>query len=251
MRRFAWTPGVRMAAAAVSAVVAMTLTIFHTRAASRKLSEGLEVERVWRIKRYTEAGRVLAPGLLESALIPRAYLPPGALPADEPLEGADGRARFRLRTDMSKGEVVARPRLDDASSRPGAAWLLPEGFVGAGVRLPIERAAGGLVRPGDSVDVIYLDGAAPPSRVARLLQNVPVLAVQGEWGDGGDSRAPAARPVDEPHIITLMLTPRDAGRLSLADARGIVSLVLAAPGRGRGPSFVIQYAELFSPDPDR
>lgn len=87
---------------------------------------------------------------------------------------------------------------------------------------------GGLLRPGDHVDV-FLTAAADPSRRARatvpLLQNALVLAVGGDTGDADAAHAPSVADTR----VTLGVGLSQAQALALAQDRGRLTLALRNP----------------------
>jgi Flp pilus assembly protein CpaB len=68
------------------------------------------------------------------------------------------------------------------------------------------------------VDIQVLQPAPGGLRLQRVLENVEVL------NTGGGEHARSGRPV-----VTLLVTPRDADRLSLADASLSLRLILRNP----------------------
>jgi len=123
-------------------------------------------------------------------------------------------------------------------------YIVPEGMRAVGVNTKQVINAGGLVLPGDYVDVIFVAGVRtdlpPPLDLAHIsqtvLQNLEVLAVQQTieevvpegTGDGDDAadgdgevsqRVAVDRPDAEPEAITVTLavTPQQAEVLAMAD----------------------------------
>jgi len=158
-------------------------------------------------------------------------------------------ARFPITTDeqilenrLASGGITV-PQGDNVP----LTYIVPEGMRAVAVNTKQVINAGGLVLPGDYVDVIFVaevkTDLSPPldrSHIAQtVLQNLEVLAVQqtvedvvpegtgdGDGaadGDGADGevaqRVAVARPDPEPEAITVTLavTPVQAQTLAMAD----------------------------------
>lgn len=90
------------------------------------------------------------------------------------------------------GEEVRATASDDPSRRAMA------------IRVRGEAVAGGLVLPGDAVDLVFAEGQGREMRAVTLLRNVRVLGV----AEGG--------------LITVEVTPKDGQALALAQEAGIL-----------------------------
>jgi pilus assembly protein CpaB len=89
---------------------------------------------------------------------------------------------------------------------------------------------GNLIQPGDRVDVlVYLksnfNGGTQQAGTTTILQDIKVFAVNDQWrpGDSGDGE-----PIPVKNV-TLLLTPEQVEKLTLASELGKVSLVLRSP----------------------
>lgn len=166
-------------------------------------------------------------------------------------------------TDILKGQQLSRAHVAAATDDERADQLtfkVPEGHRGVGVSVDKVSTFGGLIVPGDRVDVVVTyeerESNAPDAqkykRVSTVLQNVLVLAreqtdvqrvnpITGdtETEDGAvvetdsvtSSEAFEQRPEDfNPDgslgVVTLALTPGDVQQLVMAMSLGEVTLVL-------------------------
>jgi pilus assembly protein CpaB len=96
-----------------------------------------------------------------------------------------------------------------------------------GVAVPFALAFGGLLRPGDRVDVL-LTVQNPTSQLHQTVafeQNVLVLAVDNDLGVEGGRPRSASRG----SLATLAVTPEQGQRLTLAQREGYLSLLLRNP----------------------
>jgi pilus assembly protein CpaB len=152
--------------------------------------------------------------------------------------------------DILPGEQVTFSKLGfpGAGSNEAAANSLaiktPTGKRAVTITIDPLSAAGGMVKPGDYVDVI---GNFPvPQQVqgkmvaqlatVTLFQNVLVLAVGGQFSTpasaassrGGRGEAPVAAPVapQAAQTITFALPPKEAELLLFASEQGILKLIL-------------------------
>lgn len=90
-------------------------------------------------------------------------------------------------------------------------------------------ALGGLVEPGDRVDVILTFTTVDQGRATQtILQNVPVGAVGTRYSDvlAEDNRSGPKKAND----VTLLVTPEDSEYLVYALQRGEIALALRASG---------------------
>ena len=134
------------------------------------------------------------------------------------------------------------------------AYIVPEGKRAMAIKVEQVVSAGGLVVPGDYVDIIMVanikSDLPPPLDETKLsmtiLQNVEVLAVDQEVeevvpeGSSADGTAPAdgdgtvsqralidrADPNPEATTVTLSVTPTEAQILAMADEKATLRLAL-------------------------
>jgi Flp pilus assembly protein CpaB len=165
-------------------------------------------------------------------------------------------------TEILKGQQLSRAHIAAATDDERADQLtfkLPDGHRGIGVAVDKVSTFGGLIVPGDRVDVVVTyeekdsnaDNAQKYKRISTVLQNVLVVAreqtdiqrvnpLPGDTTDDADDGAGAGvinsddfeqRPEDfDPDggvsVVTLALVPADIQRLVLADSLGEVTLTL-------------------------
>lgn len=113
--------------------------------------------------------------------------------------------------------------------------LVTDGMRAVSVRTDTNSAFGGLIRPGDRVDLLFHLGAttitADERMTLSILQNMLVLAVDADMGDSlaGDSNARNSRASSYVNQIVLSATPEQAQLIAYAQERGRLSLVLRNP----------------------
>lgn len=173
-----------------------------------------------------ERQQVVATGRIEAGSIVSANsvrLTPW--PADAPVPGGFERVEDVIGRGVTMPILPNEPVTESKLAIPGAglglATMIPEGMLAMAVRVNDVTGVSGFVLPGSRVDVIATgspDNAGPMSRI--VLSNVQVIAI-----------GPATAPPDEqntmpPTVATLLVTPEDSERLTLAQNQGNIMLAL-------------------------
>jgi pilus assembly protein CpaB len=155
---------------------------------------------------------------------PKDKVPRGALANLEEIEGRRPRTAIIEGEPLLEGKLLAPGQVADPIS------AIPKGMRLKTISVDAEKSVGGLLRPGDRVDVqlfvkkdqrINIETAK--SKI--ILQNIRVFAVDQtvqRSPDGADERTIAK-------TVSLMLTPEQASKLTLAEQIGEVSLIPRNP----------------------
>lgn len=167
-----------------------------------------------------QEGQVLSPVEFRSLALPASDVPPGALTAPAQLNGPIARQTLWAGEPVVPGMLYASPA---AAALQNA---LPDGMRAMDVSVGSAAGVGGILAPGDRVDVLALLTGSPP-RVTVLLANIPVLAVLG--GSAGSAAATGAASPGSYTSVLLEVSPRQADALALAQTEGPVTLVLRNP----------------------
>ena len=126
---------------------------------------------------------------------------------------------------ISKGEFILPNRLAQENAGSGLPALIPNGMRAVPVRVNEVVSVAGFVTPGTRVDVLLTGtpNGTGDQETTTVLQNVTVLASGHtlERNSNGDAQNTA--------VITLLVTPDDAQRLTLAAAQGRIQLTLRNP----------------------
>src|SRR5581483_5935064 len=151
--------------------------------------------------------------------IPAADLPPGA-----PRRKADVVGHGVI-IPISKGEFILPNRLAGENAGSGLPALIPPGMRAVSVRVNEVVSVAGFVTPGTRVDVLLTGtpGASGDQQTTTVLQNVLVLA------SGHTLERSASGEAQNTAVITLLVTPDDAQRLTLASSEGHIQLALRNP----------------------
>ncbi|MEM7728866.1 MAG: Flp pilus assembly protein CpaB [Pseudomonadota bacterium] len=151
--------------------------------------------------------------------------PEAEVPVMEALVGA------LAREPLVPGDPLVMSRLIRAGDAGIMAALLKPGMRAVTVRISVDTASGGFIQPGDKVDIILQETIQPDaafggSGLAQIVantvfENVTVLAIDQSFANSLDGSA--AIPGS---TATLELSPEDAERITVAQVRGDLSLVL-------------------------
>jgi pilus assembly protein CpaB len=151
--------------------------------------------------------------------IPATDLPPGA-----PRKKADVIGHGVI-MPIAKGEFILPNRLAPENAGAGLPSLIPPGMRAVSVRVNDVASVSGFVTPGTRVDVLVTAstiGSGEP-QTTTVLQNVQVLA------SGHTLERSSSGEAQNTAVITLLVTPEDAQRLTLATNEGRIQLALRNP----------------------
>jgi Flp pilus assembly protein CpaB len=126
---------------------------------------------------------------------------------------------------MSKGDFILLTRLAGENAGAGLPALIPPGMRAVSVRVNEIVSVAGFVTAGTRVDVL-MTGAPSGSgeqQTTTVLQNVAVLA------SGHTLERTSSGEAQNTAVITLLVTPDDAQRLTLASTEGHIQLALRNP----------------------
>ena len=150
--------------------------------------------------------------------------PPGALPAGTYVKRSQVLGRGVI-LPISRGEFILPNKLAPENAGAGLPSLIPPGMRAVSVRVNEVVSVAGFVGPGTRVDVL-LTGTptgSTESQTTTVLQNVAVIA-SGHTLE----RSPSGDAQNTP-VITLLTSPEDAERITLASSEGKIQLVLRNP----------------------
>jgi pilus assembly protein CpaB len=209
--------------AAVATVAAMWGWLTHEetqRRAQQKMTTVLVA------KKYIPGGKTLDEALLQETLVPAAYAQPSAIQSKSELLDENGRPHFRARIGLLKGEQITTSKLHDDKSAAGLAWVLSPGQTAFSLRLPVEKAVGGLIQPGDWVHVINVTEKS----AQMLFSPVRVIALQDRIIDAAPTeKATIESSTNDTILVTIGVTPAQATAMAWAVERGRIALALTAP----------------------
>jgi pilus assembly protein CpaB len=160
----------------------------------------------------------------------------GVVPDDELYGSA-------LRTDVAEGQPIGTPMVVRPGDRAFLASVLTPGMRAVSINLATGSSVGGLVQPGDRVDILLLQAfaqepALSPRRAASetILTNVRIIAIDqrllptplrpSEDAPGAVRGGPPPSDPRAQRNITVEASPEDSERLLLANELGRLDLAL-------------------------
>ncbi|MCO4768705.1 MAG: Flp pilus assembly protein CpaB [Deltaproteobacteria bacterium] len=167
-------------------------------------------------------GSVLAEGDVQLVPYPERYMPPRAVPASS----ASVVVGQTLGITVKAGQAIlhtdwaADEELNKLSQR------IPASLRGLALRVDNVSTFGGLLKPGDRVDIVVT--WSTPDHVVEtrtLLQNVAVAAVGGTMADGAQ-RAGSPPRGSRAGTVTVVVNAKEAEMLIFAEKQGEVTLTL-------------------------
>jgi pilus assembly protein CpaB len=127
---------------------------------------------------------------------------------------------------ITRGEFILTNKVAAENAGAGMPAMIPKGMRAVSVRVNEVVSVAGFVVPGTRVDVLLTGtpaGGASQTETTTVLQNVAVLA-SGQKLERNSAGEPQTAPV-----ITLLVSPEDAQRLTLASSDGRIQLALRNP----------------------
>ncbi|MBI3466973.1 MAG: Flp pilus assembly protein CpaB [Planctomycetes bacterium] len=173
-------------------------------------------------------GVTLTNDLVKTYSWPQGHVPPGAMTkVEDVLERA-------VSSPLVKDEPVLSAKLSGKDAGRGLAALVSPGMRAFTIHTPtVASGVAGFILPGNRVDVLltvgkllqYRDPTGLEASTTTLLQNLEILAVDQRLD------APSDNKVDPKDLrsVTLLVTPDQAAKLSMAQNLGTLHLTLRNP----------------------
>lgn len=266
-------PGASRRRAALFAAVSLLLA-FGTAAGVLRIINSYE-SLVDEAKRASEtvpvvaAARTLEPGLpIAAEDVGLVSVLPSSLPTDAKDAFFDNTALVLgavPRERVLVGEPVRRERLEGPLPQGTLTATITEGWRAVTVKVEKAMGVGGLLKPGDRVDLIVTirpdDASLGANWVTEtILQNALVLAVgdlvYGSAPPPADDDEASRRAAERTALVTLEVLPEEAEKVALASARGSLHLTLRRVGDAElmdasGPTVTNALLGISKGDPER
>lgn len=152
-----------------------------------------------------------------------ARIPQGSIPITAMRQKTDALERGVV-LPIAAGEFILPSKLAADKAGAGLPSLIPPGMRAVSVRVNEVVSVAGFVLPGTRVDVLLTgNSTGSDQQTTTVLENVAVLATgqKLERNSAGDPENAA--------VITLLVSPDDAQRLTLASSQGKIQLSLRNP----------------------
>lgn len=191
-----------------------------------------EVVNVFVAAQRIPAGTKINKTMVATKKVPLEFVQPGAVSS---IESALGKTAV---IDIAAGEQILSSKFSDSISKgPGSTLAMKTPFGKRAITISVDAlsAVGGMVRPGDYIDIIgnfpfpqIVGGKAETQIVTVMLfQNVLVLAVGSQIEEQSDVEGD--RRVSSASTVTLALIPREAELITYAQQQGRLKLILRSP----------------------
>jgi pilus assembly protein CpaB len=128
-------------------------------------------------------------------------------------------------SQMLENEPVTETKLVPVDGGVGLATTIPNGMRALSVRVNDVIGVAGFVIPGTHVDVLVTMKDAGGDMTRPVVDNVQVLTAGTRYDQG---KTKGGEPIPS-SVVTLLLTPEDAGRVVLASHEGQIMLALRNP----------------------
>jgi pilus assembly protein CpaB len=133
------------------------------------------------------------------------------------IEDVVGRA---LIAPTVENEPILEGKLAPREGGAGLPARIPEGMRAVSVAVNDVVSVAGFVQPGTMVDVLVTGASGTGSNTRTILENVRVLAAGQRIEQDTDGQPQSSA------VVTLLVTPEDAGKLTMASMEGRIQLTL-------------------------
>ncbi len=202
-------------------------------------------------------GKVINRGFITTKEIPSAYVQRNAFVLSKG-DNINDIENLVTRVAIAKDDQITKNALTSLSPDAGISLKVSPNY--RAFILDVSNNVSNLVKPGDKVDILLtfeasLKGGAKENMAATILQNILVLGVGSNLGQGMDAAGKAANAEKEANaaafsdrsVLSLALTPLEAQYLALAKEEGEITIVVRSNGDTKMfPMAVSSFSKLFS-----
>ena len=202
-------------------------------------------------------GKVINRGFITKKDIPSAYVQRNAFVLSKG-DNINDIENLVTRVAIAKDDQITKNVLTSLSPDAGISLKVSPNY--RAFILEVNNNVTNLVKPGDKVDILLtfeasLKGGTKENMAATILQNITVLGVGSNLGQGLDAAGKAANAEKEANaaafsdrsVLSLALTPLEAQYLALAQQEGEITIVVRSNGDTKMfPMAVSSFSKLFS-----
>jgi len=202
-------------------------------------------------------GKVINRSFIVQKEIPSAYVQRNAFVLSKG-DNINDIENLVTRVAIAKDDQITKNSLTSLSPDAGISLKVSPNY--RAFILDVNNNVSNLVKPGDKVDILLtfeasLKGGTKENMAATILQNITVLGVGSNLGQGLDSAGKAANAEKEANaaafsdrsVLSLALTPLEAQYLALAKEEGEITIVVRSNGDTKMyPMAVSSFSKLFS-----
>ncbi len=239
------------------AIAAAVVYFLVLQLAQGKLRDSQRTEKVATAAVDLQEGRVISRSQIRVSDIPVSYIQKDAFVISR---GANINDIENLvtRVAIARGNQITKPSLTSLSPEAGISLKVQpnhRAFI-----LQVDNQVSGLIKPGDKVDVLLtfeaiLRGGSKERMTATILQDISVLGVGSNLGQGMDSgtRAAAAdraannAAFTDRSALSLSLSPLESQYLALAREEGEITIIVRSTGDTKVyPIEISSFSKLFN-----
>ncbi len=226
-----------LALAAIGIAVAVHLLVGTSRSGRAEASPAkvaVKAPKVLTVRAVLPPGHILRPDDLSAVRWPEGAPPPGAILAGSP--EAEAIAGAVTRRSFAAGELLVKGSVISPGERGFLAAIVSPGHRAIALSVEAETSAGGLIWPGDRVDIILTqeireDGVPLAQQVVSetILENVRILSTDQKLDSAADSAGTVEGKVEPrrvPTTVTVEVTPEQAERVTVGGTLGQLHLTL-------------------------
>lgn len=225
----------------VMAAVAAVVYAMIVSSTEKKLSASQKKVEVFVPIKDIKEREVIKGAYLKHIPVPAAYVQKDALTytTEADLKALENTV---ARIQIPRGNQISKYAITSLSPEAGLSSKIPVQMRGVIIsNIPVATAS--MIKPDDNVDILFTFEATLKSGqrqqvTVTLLQNIKVLAVGSDLGQGLDAKTAAdmkskddeSSAYSDSSSLSLALSPRDAQYLALAQAQGTISVILRSHG---------------------
>ena len=227
----------------VIAIAAAVIYYFVLYMAQGKIQETSKMEKVAVAAIDLPEGKIITRNNIREVDIPTAYIQKDAYVLSR---GASISEIENLvtRVAIAKGNQITKPSINSLSPESGISIKVMPSY--RAFILPVESNVSSLIKPGDKVDVLLtfdamIKNGGKEKMTATILQNIPVLGVGGNLGQGMDAA------FSDRSVLSLSVTPPEAQYLAVAQEEGSITIIVRSNGDGKVlPIEISSFSKLFN-----
>jgi len=172
---------------------------------------------------YIPAGSFLKPDMVDKKMVPESFVSPGTIRDVRDVEG------LMSLTAISAGEPILSNKFGEGEET--LALTLNPGFRAYTLEVSETSGVGGLIRPGNHVDLLAKIDSNKRETTSFAFQNLQVLAVGQRFSGSSRSKKTQETNASESgayNTVTLSVTPEQAEILMYLEGKAL-RLILRAP----------------------
>lgn len=213
----------------VRAVVVVVIALVMAGIATYAIYQGIQRIPAREVEVASQAVVVAAKELPVGTLLGPGDVRIAAWPAKNPVAGAFGSADAvlgrGLLTAVAENEPITETKLASREAGAGLAPTIPLGMRAISVKVNEVVGVAGFVVPGTHVDILATVNRQDDTTTRTVVSNLQVLAAGTRYDQ---AEAKGGKPIPST-VVTLLATPEDAERVTLASLDGRLQLVLRNP----------------------